>query len=60
MLDVHAGFSGDLLKHLQPYSHKTVLRHALKSVAFHMPDLPEETVRRMVDHMERFACADPD
>lgn len=58
MLDVHAGFSGDLLKHLRPYSHKTVLRHAIKSVGFHMPDLPEETVRKIIDHMERFTCAD--
>ena len=59
MLDAHAG-SGDLLKRLQPYSHKTVLRHALKAVAFHKPDLPEQTVRQMVEHMEAFTCANHD
>ncbi len=56
MLDVHAG-SGDLLKRMQPYSHRTVLQHALKAVAFHKPDLPKETVREMVEHAERFTCA---
>ncbi len=59
MLDAHAG-SGDLLKRLQAYSHKTVLRHALKAVAFHKPDLSEEIVRQMVEHMERFTCANHD
>jgi choloylglycine hydrolase len=59
LLDAHDG-SGDLLKRLQPYSHKTVLLHALKAVAFHKPDLPEQTVRQMVEHMEAFTCANHD
>jgi len=60
MLDMHAKLSGDISKKLQAYSHEAVLKHTLQSVAFHRPDMPEETVRQMLEHMEQFTCADPD
>ena len=60
MLDVHADLAGDLRNHLREYSHETVLRHALQAVAFHRPDMPEETVRQMLQHLESFTCADAD
>lgn len=60
MLDVHAKLSGNLFNHLKEYSHETTLRHALQAVAFHKPDIPEETVRRMAQHVESFTCADTD
>lgn len=59
-LDVHSSLSGDILKHLEEYSHDATLRHALEAVAFHRPDIPEETVQQMVRHMESFACTDAD
>jgi choloylglycine hydrolase len=57
MLDVHADLAGDLASHLQEYAHDATLRHALEAVAFHKPDIPEETVVQMVQHAERFPCA---
>jgi hypothetical protein len=60
MLDVHAQVAGNLFNHLKEYSRETTLRHALKAVAFHKPDIPEETVRRMAQHLESFTCADAD
>jgi len=60
MLDVHARLSGDLHKHLQAFSREAVLRHALEAVAFHRPDMPEETVRQMLQQLESFTCADAD
>lgn len=56
MLDVHARYKGDLKKHLRKYSSKAALRHAIGAVAFHMPDMTEETVRKMQAHMDGFAC----
>ena len=60
LLDMHAKLSGDLSKKLQAYTHETVLRHALDAVAFHKPDMTEEAVRQMVEHMERFTCTHAD
>lgn len=60
MLDVHAEHAGNLAKHLQEYSHEVALRHALRAVAFHKPDMPEETVRKMLQRIESFPCTDPD
>lgn len=60
MLDMHANYSGDVSAKLKAYSHEAVLKKTLQSVAFHRPDMPEETVRQMLDHMEHFACTDSD
>ena len=58
MLDVHAEFAGNLFGHLQEYSHEMTLQHALQAVAYHRPDISEEDVRRMLQHLESFPCTD--
>jgi len=58
MLDMHARYSGDVSTKLKAYSHEVVLKHTLESIAFHRPDMPEETVRQMLEQMEQFACTE--
>jgi penicillin V acylase-like amidase (Ntn superfamily) len=58
MLDVHAEVAGDLVDHFQEYSPDVTMRHALQAIKFHKPDIPEETVRQMVQHLESFTCTD--
>lgn len=60
MLDVHAQLAGDLTGHLQEFSSETVLQHALESVAFHRPDMPEDVVRQILRHHEQYICTDAD
>lgn len=60
MLDVHAKLAGNLLGHLHEYSHETTLQHALRAVAHHRPDISEEDVRKMLEHLESFACVGAD
>jgi hypothetical protein len=56
MLDAHAKVAGDLSDHFQEYSHEATLKHALESVAFHRPDMAEEIVQQMLQHMESYPC----
>jgi len=34
------------------------LKYTLKSIAFHRPEMPEETVKQMLEQIEAFACHD--
>jgi len=60
MLDVHANREGNLVDYLQEYSHEMTLQHALRAVSYHRPDISEEEVRKMLQHLESFSCADAD
>ena len=60
MLDVHAKLAGDLVGHLVEYSHSMTLQHALQAASYHRPDILEEDVKKMLQHLESFACTETD
>lgn len=61
MLDIHAGFSGDVSTELEPYSHKVSYDHMINFIEqYERLDLHPLLVKALVYGMENFACKEGD